>query len=34
VLYDAQGREVLRVLGAYHWDSEEAVALIEEALAE
>jgi thiol-disulfide isomerase/thioredoxin len=32
VLYNAQGQEVLRVLGGYHWTSEEAGDLIEEAL--
>ncbi|QIQ86778.1 TlpA disulfide reductase family protein [Erythrobacter sp.] len=32
VLYDAEGREVLRVAGGYEWDSEEARALIAEAL--
>ncbi len=34
VLFDAEGREVLRVAGGYHWDSEEALALITEAIAE
>lgn len=32
VLYDASGKEVLRVAGGYHWDSEDALAAIEEAL--
>jgi len=32
VLYDAQGREVLRIAGGYEWDGEEARALIGEAL--
>ena len=32
VLYDADGKEVLRVLGGYAWNSDEAKALIEEAL--
>ncbi|WP_424688408.1 TlpA family protein disulfide reductase [Erythrobacter sp.] len=32
VLFDAEGREVLRVVGAYEWNSEEAVALVREAL--
>ncbi|MEE4205408.1 MAG: redoxin domain-containing protein [Erythrobacter sp.] len=32
VLYDASGREVLRVAGGYEWDGEEARALIAEAL--
>lgn len=31
VLYDAQGREVWRMMGAYDWSSEEARALIAEA---
>jgi len=34
ILFDAQGREVFRVAGAYEWDSEEAVARIRESLAE
>lgn len=34
VLYDAGGREVLRVAGGYEWDSREARALIDEALAD
>lgn len=34
VLYDASGREVLRVAGGYEWDSAEARALIDEALAD
>lgn len=33
VLYDAEGREVWRVIGAYDWSSEEARAQIEEGLA-
>lgn len=32
VLYDAEGKEVWRVLGAYDWSSAEARTLIEEAL--
>ncbi len=28
ILFDAQGREVLRVTGAYEWDSAEAIAMI------
>ena len=32
VLYDAQGKEVLRVVGGYEWNGEEARALVEEAL--
>jgi thiol-disulfide isomerase/thioredoxin len=34
VLYDANGVELFRVAGGYHWNSEEAIAAIEEALAE
>ncbi|WAT17803.1 TlpA disulfide reductase family protein [Aurantiacibacter sp. MUD11] len=34
VLYDAEGKELWRVIGAYDWGSEEARAAIEEALAE
>ncbi len=34
VLYDASGQELFRVAGGYHWDSEEARAAIEEAIAE
>ena len=33
VLYDARGREVWRVIGAYDWGSEEARAAITEGLA-
>jgi hypothetical protein len=33
VLYDAQGKEVWRVIGAYDWSSEEARALLDEASA-
>ncbi|GGD46729.1 TlpA family protein disulfide reductase [Aurantiacibacter arachoides] len=33
VLYDAQGKEVWRVIGAYDWSSEEARAAIVEGLA-
>ncbi|WP_338243798.1 TlpA family protein disulfide reductase [Aurantiacibacter hainanensis] len=33
VLYDAQGNELWRVIGAYDWDSEEARAQILEALS-
>lgn len=33
ILFDAQGKEVLRVAGAYAWDSVEAAALIRESLA-
>lgn len=34
VLYDAEGKELWRVIGAYDWASEEARAAIEEALAD
>ena len=33
VLFDANGQELFRVLGGYHWDSEEARAAIAEAIA-
>ncbi len=33
ILFGADGREVLRVKGGYEWDSEEAIALVSEALA-
>ncbi|WP_181443467.1 TlpA disulfide reductase family protein [Porphyrobacter sp. YT40] len=33
ILFDASGKEVLRVAGAYEWDSPEAAALIRESLA-
>ena len=33
ILFDAQGREVLRVAGGYEWDSPEAIALIRDSLA-
>ncbi len=33
VLYDAQGKEVWRVIGAYDWESEEARTLLAEAAA-
>jgi thiol-disulfide isomerase/thioredoxin len=33
VLFDARGREVLRVAGGYDWDSAEAIAMIREGLA-
>lgn len=33
ILFDAAGKEVLRVKGGYDWDSPEAAALIREALA-
>ena len=34
VLYDAQGKEVWRVIGAMDWDGAKAAALLEETLAE
>jgi len=34
VLYDAEGKELFRVAGGYHWNSEEAIAGIEAAIAE
>ena len=34
ILFDAQGKEVLRVAGGYEWDSPEAIATIREALAQ
>ena len=33
VLYDAEGKEVWRMIGGFDWSSEEARALIEEGLA-
>jgi thiol-disulfide isomerase/thioredoxin len=33
VLYDAEGKEVWRVMGGYHWDSAEARELIAEAVS-
>jgi thiol-disulfide isomerase/thioredoxin len=33
VLYDAHGKEIVRVIGAMDWDSAEAKALIAEAMA-
>ncbi len=32
ILFDAQGKEVLRVAGGYEWGSPEAIALIRESL--
>jgi thiol-disulfide isomerase/thioredoxin len=32
ILFDAKGKEVLRVTGGYEWDSPEAIALIRDAL--
>ncbi|MEM7780232.1 MAG: TlpA family protein disulfide reductase [Pseudomonadota bacterium] len=34
VLFDSEGKEILRVAGGYEWDSEEAIALVTEAVAE
>ncbi|MFN3864324.1 MAG: TlpA family protein disulfide reductase [Erythrobacter sp.] len=34
ILFDASGREVLRVVGGYEWDTPAAIALIRAALAE
>jgi thiol-disulfide isomerase/thioredoxin len=33
ILFDASGKEVLRVAGGYEWDSPEAVTMIREGLA-
>jgi thiol-disulfide isomerase/thioredoxin len=33
ILFDAQGKEALRVAGGYEWDSPEAIALIRNRLA-
>jgi len=33
ILFDARGKEVLRVTGGYDWDSPEAATLIRESLA-
>ena len=32
ILFDANGQELFRVLGGYHWDSDEARAAITEAI--
>jgi len=32
VLFDSSGQEIFRVTGGYHWDSEDAIALVREAL--
>lgn len=32
ILYDADGKEVWRMVGGYHWNSPEAYKLVEEAL--
>ena len=34
ILFDAEGKELLRVAGGYEWDSEEAIAQVREALNE
>ena len=33
ILFDASGKEVLRVTGGYEWDSPEAAALVRDSLA-
>lgn len=33
ILFDATGKEVLRVAGGYEWDSPEAIALIRQSLS-
>ncbi len=33
ILFDARGKEVLRVAGGYEWDSPQAIATIRESLA-
>lgn len=33
ILFDAQGKELLRVAGDYEWDSEQAIAQLREAIA-
>lgn len=33
ILFDARGKEVLRVAGGYEWDSPEAITMIRESLA-
>ena len=33
ILFDASGKEVLRVAGGYEWDSPEAIAMIRKGLA-
>ncbi|KWV90453.1 TlpA disulfide reductase family protein [Erythrobacter sp. YT30] len=32
ILFDAEGKELLRVAGGYEWDSEEAIAAVTEAI--
>ncbi|MEL7188386.1 MAG: TlpA disulfide reductase family protein [Pseudomonadota bacterium] len=34
ILFDAKGKELLRVAGGYEWDSEEAIAAVKEAISE
>ena len=34
VLFDEQGREIFRVAGGYHWNSEDAIAAVREAVSE
>ncbi len=34
ILFDGEGREILRVKGGYHWDSEDALTLISEEITE
>ncbi|XUU59432.1 TlpA family protein disulfide reductase [Erythrobacter sp. HA6-11] len=34
ILFDANGEEIFRVTGGYHWDSEDAIAAVREAIAE
>ena len=33
ILFNSQGEEIFRVTGGYHWDSEEAIAAVREAIA-
>jgi thiol-disulfide isomerase/thioredoxin len=33
ILFDSSGQEVFRVTGGYHWDSEDAIAIVREAIA-
>jgi len=34
ILFDAEGRELLRVAGGFEWDSDEAIAQVREAIVE
>lgn len=34
VLFDAEGKELLRVAGGYEWDSEEAIAQVREVISQ